>query len=164
MILPNARKQDLPEIVSLFQAATRQMDAQGVFQWDELYPDEGILSEDISRGNMIVGTLEGRIAVAFMLDYCEDSDYESADWRYDEQDICVLHRLCVHPDFQGHGVARQAMDYLESEVRARGIRTIRLDAFSQNPTALHLYESRGYQKAGEISYRKGLFWLYEKKL
>ena len=76
----------------------------------------------------------------------------------------VLHRLCVHPDFQGQGVARQAMDYLENEVRARGIQTIRLDAFSQNPTALHLYESRGYQKAGEISYRKGLFYLYEKKL
>lgn len=159
-----ARQEDLPELVSLFQAATRQMDAQGVLQWDELYPDEGILSEDVSRGNMIIGTLEGRIAVAFMLDYCEDSDYESANWRYRERNIVVLHRLCVHPDVQGRGVARQAMDYLENEVRLRGIKTIRLDAFSLNPTALHLYESRGYQKAGEISYRKGLFYLYEKKL
>ena len=164
MVFANARKQDLPEIVSLFQAATRQMDAQGVFQWDELYPDEGILSEDVSRGNMVIGTLESRIAVAFMLDYCEDSDYESADWRYCEQNIVVLHRLCVHPDFQGRGVARQTMDYLEREVRAHGIKTIRLDAFSQNPAALHLYESRGYRKAGEILYRKGLFYLYEKKL
>ena len=164
MIFSIAQQENLPELVSLFQAATRQMDAQCVFQWDELYPDEGILSEDVSRGNMTVGTMEGRIAVAFMLDFCEDSDYESADWRYCERDIAVLHRLCVHPDFQGRGVARQAMDYLENEVRARGIQTIRLDAFSLNPTALHLYESRGYQKAGEISYRKGLFYLYEKKL
>ena len=159
-----ARQEDLPELVSLFQAATRQMDAQGVFQWDELYPDEGILSEDVARGNMTICTIEERIAVAFMLDFCEDSDYESADWRYCERDIVVLHRLCVHPDFQGRGVARQTMDDLESEVRARGRKTIRLDAFSQNPTALHLYESRGYRKAGEIMYRKGLFYLYEKKL
>ncbi len=164
MIFSCARQNDLPELVSLFQAATRQMDTQGIFQWDELYPDEGILSEDVARGNMTICTIEERIAVAFMLDFCEDSDYESADWRYCERDIVVLHRLCVHPDFQGRGVARQAMDYLENEVRTRGIRTIRLDAFSQNPTALHLYESRGYQKAGEISYRKGLFYLYEKKL
>ena len=164
MIFSRARQDDLPELVALFQAATRQMDAQGIFQWDALYPDEGILSEDVARGNMTCGMIADRIAVAFMLDFCEDSDYESADWRYCERDIVVLHRLSVHPDFQGQGVARQTMDYLENEVRARGRRTIRLDAFSQNPAALHLYESRGYQKAGEISYRKGLFYLYEKKL
>ena len=159
-----AQAEDLAEILRLFRVATTRMDAHGVYQWDEIYPDEGILSEDIARGNMTIGKIDGRIAVAFMLDFCEDSDYETAAWRYCEQDIVVLHRLCVHPDFQGQGVARQAMDYLENEVRARGIQTIRLDAFSQNPTALHLYESRGYQKAGEISYRKGLFYLYEKKL
>ena len=164
MIFSTAQAQDLAEILRLFRAATTQMDAHGVYQWDEIYPDEEILGEDIARGNMTVGTIDGRIAVAFMLDYCEDSDYESAAWQYREQNIVVLHRLCVHPDFQGRGVARQAMDYLENIVRAQGIKTIRLDAFSQNPTALHLYESRGYQKAGEISYRKGLFYLYEKKL
>ena len=164
MEFSTAQAKDLAEILRLFRAATTQMDAHGVYQWDEIYPDEGILGEDIARGNLTVGTIDGRIAVAFMLDYCEDSDYESADWQYSEQNIAVLHRLCVHPDFQGRGVARQAMDYLENEVRAQGIKTIRLDAFSQNPTALHLYESRGYQKAGEISYRKGLFYLYEKKL
>ena len=164
MIFSTAQAEDLAEILHLFRAATTRMDAHGVYQWDEIYPDEGILSEDIARGNMTIGTIDGRIAVAFMLDFCEDSDYETAAWRYCAQNIVVLHRLCVHPDFQGQGVARQAMDYLENEVRARGVQTIRLDAFSQNPAALHLYESRGYQKAGEISYRKGLFYLYEKKL
>lgn len=164
MNFSTAQAEDLAEILLLFRAATTRMDAHGVYQWDEIYPDEGILSEDIARGNMTIGKIDGRIAVAFMLDFCEDSDYETAAWRYCEQDIVVLHRLCVHPDFQGQGVARQAMDYLENEVRARGVQTIRLDAFSQNPAALHLYESRGYQKAGEISYRKGLFYLYEKKL
>ena len=164
MNFSTAQAEDLAEILLLFRAATTRMDAHGVYQWDEIYPDEGILSEDIARGNMTIGKIDGRIAVAFMLDFCEDSDYETAAWRYCAQDIVVLHRLCVHPDFQGQGVARQAMDYLENEVRARGVQTIRLDAFSQNPAALHLYESRGYQKAGEISYRKGLFYLYEKKL
>ena len=164
MNFSTAQAEELAEILLLFRAATTRMDAHGVYQWDEIYPDEGILSEDIARGNMTIGKIDGRIAVAFMLDFCEDSDYETAAWRYCAQDIVVLHRLCVHPDFQGQGVARQAMDYLENEVRARGVQTIRLDAFSQNPAALHLYESRGYQKAGEISYRKGLFYLYEKKL
>lgn len=159
-----AQASNLPELMHLFRAATRSMDEQGIFQWDELYPDEGIIQEDIRRANMTIGVIEGRIAVAFMLDFCEDSDYESADWHCRETQIVVLHRLCVHPDFQGQGVARKAMGYLENEVRSCGRKTIRLDAFSQNPAALHLYESCGYQKAGTIHYRKGLFYLYEKDL
>lgn len=155
---------DLPELMALFRAATRQMDAQGILQWDEIYPDEATIRADIVRGQMRVGTRSGKIAVAFMLELCKEGEYEPADWRYREPDFAVLHRLCVHPDFQGQGVAKAAMDFLEGAMLSRGIRTIRLDAFSQNPSALHLYESRGYVKAGEIRYRKGLFYLYEKRL
>jgi ribosomal protein S18 acetylase RimI-like enzyme len=113
---------------------------------------------------MQTGRIGDRIAVAFVLEECCAGDYEPAAWRYDEPRFVVLHRLCVHPDFQGQRVAQTAMDTLEAEVLSRGMRAIRLDAFSQNPVALHLYESRGYQKAGEIVYRKGLFYLYEKQL
>ena len=159
-----ACRDDLPEIVSLFGEATRHMDSIGIHQWDTIYPARQILLEDIEQGVLQIGTLDGQIAVVFVLDECAEADYEEADWSTHPERIIVLHRLCVHPAFQGRGVARVAMDYLEQEVRERGISTIRLDAFSQNPTALRLYESRGYHKAGEITYRKGLFYLYEKLL
>lgn len=159
-----ACRDDLPEIVSLFGEATRHMDARGIHQWDAIYPDRQILLEDIEQGILQIGTLDGQIAVVFVLEECTEDDYEEADWSAHPERIIVLHRLCVHPAFQGRGIARAAMDYLEQAVRERGISTIRLDAFSQNPTALRLYESRGYRKAGEITYRKGLFYLYEKLL
>ena len=164
MEFSTAQAKDLAEILRLFRAATTQMDAHGVYQWDEIYPDEGILGEDIARRNLTVGTIDGRIAVAFMLDYCEDSDYESADWQYCEQNIVVLHRLCVHPDFQHRKVAARAMDYIEESLRQAGVESVRLDAFSLNPYALRLYESRGYERAGQVRFRKGLFYLYEKQL
>ena len=159
-----ACRDDLLEIVSLFGEATRHMDSIGIHQWDAIYPDRQILLEDIEQGILQVGTLEGQIAVVFALEACAEAEYEEADWSTHPGRIVVLHRLCVHPDFQGRGIARETMDYLEQVVRERGICTIRLDAFSQNPTALRLYESRGYRKAGEITYRKGLFYLYEKLL
>ena len=159
-----ACRDDLPEIVSLFDEATRHMDSIGIHQWDAIYPDRQILLEDIEQGILQVGTLNGQIAVVFVLEECAEEAYEEADWSTHPGRIVVLHRLCVHPALQGRGIARKAMDYLEQAVRARGICAIRLDAFSQNPTALRLYESRGYRKAGEITYRKGLFYLYEKLL
>ena len=159
-----AESADLPELFSLYRAAILRMDEQGVPQWDEIYPSFEVLQEDVSSGQMQIGRLDAQIAVAFLLEECFEGDYEPADWRYREPKFVVLHRLCVHPAFQGRGVARQAMDFLERMVLERGIYAIRLDAFSRNPTALKLYESRGYEKAGEIWYRKGLFYLYEKQL
>ena len=159
-----ACRDHLLEIVSLFDAAKKHMDANGIYQWDAIYPDRQILSEDIEQGILQIGTIDGQIAVVFVLEECAEADYEEADWSAHADRIIVLHRLCVHPAFQGKGIARGAMDYLERRVSERGISTIRLDAFSQNPAALKLYESRGYEKAGEIVYRKGLFFLYEKKL
>ena len=159
-----ATEHDLLQLMSLYRAATRQMDKLGISQWDDRYPTESIIREDINSGQMQVGRNGDRIAVAYVLEECHAGEYEPAAWRYDEPRFVVLHRLCVHPDFQGQRIAQTAMDTLEAEVLSRGIFTIRLDAFSQNPVALHLYESRGYEKAGEIVYRKGLFFLYEKKL
>lgn len=159
-----ASPDDLPEIVSLFGEATRHMDSIGIHQWDAIYPDYQILLADIEQGILQVGTLDGQIAAVFALEECAEEDYEEADWNTHPERIVVLHRLCVHPAFQGRGIAREAMDYLEQVVRERGICAIRLDAFSHNPTALRLYESRGYRKAGEITYRKGLFYFYEKLL
>ena len=159
-----ALQQDLPEIMALFRAATLRMDECGIPQWDEIYPDQAVIAADIARREMTVGRIDGQIAVAFMLELCQEGEYEPADWRYAEPRFAVLHRLCVHPGFQGRGVGREAMDYLEREALSRGVCAIRLDAFSQNPVALHLYTSRGYEKAGEIRYRKGVFYLYEKKL
>jgi ribosomal protein S18 acetylase RimI-like enzyme len=164
MEFTRATLHDLPELMALYSAATRHMDEQGIPQWDDLYPAESFVREDIDREQLYVGRIEGKIAVAFALEECREEDYEQADWRYREEIFVVLHRLCVHPQMQGQGVSRKAMDYLEQLVLSRGIRAIRLDAFPQNPAALHLYESRGYKKAGEIVYRKGLFYLYEKSL
>lgn len=159
-----AKQAHLPEIMALFRAATQRMDESGIPQWDELYPDQSVIAADIARQEMTIGRIDGQIAVAFMLEVCQDGAYEPANWRYLEPCFVVLHRLCVHPAFQGRGIAHETMDYLERETLSRGVYAIRLDAFSQNPAALRLYTSCGYEKAGEIQYRKGVFYLYEKKL
>ena len=56
------------------------------------------------------------------------------------------------------------MQLIEDILRTRGIETIRLDAFSLNPIALKMYEKLGYQRVGEVTWRKGLFYLFEKKI
>lgn len=53
---------------------------------------------------------------------------------------------------------------VESMAMKNGIKAIRLDAFTENPIALRLYEKLGYNIAGYADWRKGRFALMEKKL
>ena len=155
---------DLPEVFRLFAAAIRHMDEQGIFQWDEVYPNKAVLRRDILRRELFVGLLEGRIACAFALSRRCDAEYALGAWRYPNAPFMVIHRLCVHPAFQNRRVAARAMAYIERRLYKKGVRAVRLDAFSRNPYALRLYERLGYERTGEVRFRKGLFYLYEKSL
>lgn len=53
---------------------------------------------------------------------------------------------------------------IEDLLKKQRVQSIRLDAFSLNPYALKMYEALGYEKVGEINWRKGTFYLCEKKL
>lgn len=164
LIFERAVPADLPEVLALFQAATKQMDEQNIPQWDDLYPNREILASDIARGELTVCRVGENIACVFVLSIQFDEEYVQGFWRYPDARFCVLHRLCVHPAFQNRRVAQRAMDYIEQTLKSKGFESVRLDAFSLNPYALRLYESRGYEKVGEVTFRKGLFYLYEKKL
>ena len=159
-----ATQEDFDEIVTLFADAIRHMDSQGIPQWDELYPSRDDLRDDLLRGELYAGLLDGAVACAFALSPRCDSAYARGNWRYPSLRFCVIHRLCVHPSFQNRRVAAQAMRFIEDTLRTEGIQAVRLDAFSLNPYALRLYERLGYSKVGEVTFRKGLFYFFEKKL
>ncbi|MEZ4627252.1 MAG: hypothetical protein R2912_03860 [Eubacteriales bacterium] len=49
MVFSRALPDDLPELVSLYRLAARRMEAKGIFQWDDIYPDSHVISRDIER-------------------------------------------------------------------------------------------------------------------
>ena len=155
---------DLDALVALYGAAAQDMREKGIDQWDEYYPDREILAEDVESGDMTLGLLDGRLACAWVVNREYEPEYELGAWEHTEGDFCVLHRLCVNPEMQGRGLARQAMARMEKNARDQGFDSVRLDVFSQNLHAQRLYERLGYRRTGEVRFRKGIFYLMEKKL
>lgn len=164
LLFQRAELSDLQEVVELFQRAIENMNQNNIPQWDELYPNEKILRDDIEKSQMFVGRSAGRIISVYVLSSEYDEEYNHADWQYPDASFLVLHRLCVHPDFQNKGIARRTMEQVEKQAGDSGAETIRLDAFSDNPYALRLYKGLGYHKTGTADWRKGRFYLYEKNL
>lgn len=155
---------DLDEVWTLVHNAIENMIAQNILQWDDLYPDKDILREDILKGQLHLGIVHEQIAVIYVLNQeCED-EYKYGKWKYEDRSYCIIHRLCVNPIFQNSGIGRIAMLHIEKEIQSMGIHAIRLDAFSENPFALRLYDHLGYDRVGEVEWRKGRFYLMEKYL
>ena len=155
---------DLDALVALYGAATQDMLRQGIDQWDEYYPDREILTEDVESGDMTLGLLDGEPACAWVVNREYEPEYVSGAWEHTGGDFCVLHRLCVNPELQGRGLARQAMARMEKNALDKGFDSVRLDVFSQNLHAQRLYERLGYKHTGEVRFRKGIFYLMEKGL
>ncbi|MCF0115838.1 MAG: GNAT family N-acetyltransferase, partial [Erysipelotrichaceae bacterium] len=162
MLFRKAELSDLKECFGVVEACKERMIQQGIFQWDELYPMIEDVEEDIRLNQLRVGIVDNKIIVIYALNESGEG-YEVGNWEYDLP-YYVIHRLCVHPDYQGNGIAKKVLRQIVKEALLQGKESLRLDVFSKNPCAMNLYEHFGFQQVGEVEYRKGIFYLMEKKI
>ena len=125
---------DFQEIIGIYRSAIDTMNANGIMQWDEIYPTPDDIRKDIDTQEMYVGLKDSRICVAYTLNKESDAQYQNASWDAGINYI-VVHRLCVAPEFQHQHIARDTMQHIHNECREYGIKAVRLDAFTENPYA-----------------------------
>lgn len=164
MIYSKANTNQINEVFSIFSAAIINMEKQEIHQWDEIYPDKEIIAEDIARNQMYIGNIDNKITVCFVLSEEYDEEYKNGKWQWPDARFCVIHRLCVSPDFQNQGIAAETLKYIENLCKSQGYDSIRLDCFTENPYSRKLYEKAGYSVVGYADWRKGRFELREKRL
>ena len=155
---------DLEEVYDLVAQAIDTMITNNILQWDELYPTKEDFRKDIDNNQLYVGITDEQIAVVYTLNQECDAEYQNGRWKYPDVPYYVVHRLCVHPDFQHRGIAKHTLLQIEAELLKKGIRAVRLDVFSNNPFSLRLYDSLQYSRVGHADWRKGRFYLMEKYL
>jgi RimJ/RimL family protein N-acetyltransferase len=160
-----ANMEDLNAIDRIFKNAIANMIKNNIYQWDEIYPNKGILEDDITKKQLYKTSIDGNnIISTFVLNQEYDKEYSNGKWKYNGNNFLILHRLCVNTEYQNRGFGAKTMSFVESYLKNSGIESIRLDAFSNNPIALKMYDKLGYKKTGEAIWRKGLFYLFEKIL
>ena len=149
--------------MEIFRSAVSDMEKKNIRQWDEVYPDRETVSEDILSGTMY-GYFVGEVLCAVqVINQIQSPEYSQIDWKYRDENPLVLHRLCVDPEYRNRGIAKQMILFAEKYAADNGFRTIRFDAFINNPVSVHIYEKAGYFNSGTVRFRKGDFYCFEKK-
>jgi len=158
------KREDIDEICCIVRKAIEHMEEQGIHQWDEVYPAREDFLNDIDNDSLYVAVEDDKIIAFYVINQECDEEYHLCKWENPDESACIIHRLCVLPDYQNKGIGSGLLSHIEEQARSIGYKSIRLDVFSENPYALRLYEKKGYVKRGYADWRKGRFFLMEKKL
>jgi ribosomal protein S18 acetylase RimI-like enzyme len=150
-------------VMALVNDAVREMENEGLYQWDDVYPDKNVFDADIAAKQLYCVKSDGLIAGIIALNEIQPVEYQNITWNDNGRPL-VIHRLCIAPIFQKQGLARLLVQFAEKYARENHYSSIRLDAFTENTKALGLYDSSNYQRRGIVKFRKGNFYCYEKAL
>lgn len=166
MRIERASLEDVPQIGPLIADCVRAMQASGNDQWDAVYPTAEIAAADARAGTLWVARHQGRCVAAMALDSQQSPEYQTVVWRSAPENLMVIHRLMVSPEFQGQGLGRRMLRFAERHAYEAGFASIRLDVYTGNPRARRLYVSHGYQLVGEVRFprRRLPFECFEKIL
>ena len=163
-IIRQAAVADATALLMLVQDCVAAMRALGIEQWDEVYPNADTIANDILAGTLEVLCEGDALLACMVVDRQLDPLWKDMDWTPGSEPAAAVHRLMVHPSQQGRGWARLLMQHAEQRAHAYGCRSIRLDSFLRNPSAMALYPKLGYRRTGTAMMRKGEFAGFEKLL
>jgi ribosomal protein S18 acetylase RimI-like enzyme len=159
-------KEEWKSVNQFYSEITANLREKGVYQWDRYYPNRFIIKGDLKQGNLF-GMHEGiQLVGAIVLDTKESKKYKNLQWADIDGKPLVIHRLGVHPMYQGNGLGKRLLQFAEEFALKHGHSSIRLDVYSGNPGALALYERTGYREVGAIRFpnRPRPYYCFEKNL
>jgi len=149
-----AKISEIDDILTITKACASFMISKGIFQWNEHYPSKEAFINDIKRKELYLleesKTSIGTVVISNHM----DEEYIPIKWLVENDNNLYIHRLAVHPNFQGNGNAQKLMDFAENYAHQNNYKSVRLDTFSQNNRNQKFYETRGYQKLGDIYFPK----------
>lgn len=149
MIRP-AKLGEMTDIIAITEACAAQLIKNNIYQWSASYPTISDFENDIRRKELYVMEIEGKPIGTIVISTHMDKEYIPISWLTPSINNLYIHRLAVHPNHQNKGYAQELMTFAENLGRAKNYASIRLDTFSQNKRNQLFYETRGYQKLGDI--------------
>ncbi len=147
-----SRRGDIPAILSIIGQARAYLAAQGIDQWQDGYPDEEVVSQDIGDLQGYVLTLDGTVFGIATITFDGEPSYdviEDGVWTTKAPFACV-HRVALDASARGTGASDVLMAEVEAVIRARGFADIRIDTHPENQVMRRMLERNGYRRCGVI--------------
>jgi len=163
--LRKAALSEVPQIWEIIQDAIEQRRLEGSKQWQDGYPNETSIENDINNGFGYVLTEKETILCYAAIIFDIEPAYEEIEGKWlTNGDYVVVHRVAVSKLAKGKGIATKLFEHVEGLSIENNVYSIKVDTNFDNVPMLKILDKLNYTYCGEVYFRGGARRAYEKQL
>lgn len=143
---------DIKQVMEIIEQGKSYLKSNGVDQWQNGYPNEAVIREDIGNGYGYVLADErnvvGTVALSFDGEPWYD-DIQDGQWLTNGR-FLVIHRLAVSRTARGTALASELIKHAEKLCLERGVRSIKIDTHEDNIVMQRFVKKNGFKYCGTV--------------
>lgn len=165
MILRKATLSEQSIIWQILQQAILQRKNDGSQQWQNGYPNQQTILDDISKDCAYVVEENNEIIAYASIFFGIEPAYTEIEGKWlTNDDYVVIHRVAVSDTVKGKGIASQLFKMIEDLSKAHQVYSIKVDTNFDNIPMLRILEKLNYTYCGEVYFNGSARRAYEKTL
>lgn len=144
---------DLPAMLALVKQAQAFMATLGIDQWQDGYPSEEILAEDIRLKRIYVYDDDGAVASISMITDEPEPIYDALEGEWlSDRPYLTIHRMALDDAHRHGGIAAKIIENAVSMAKEKNLASIRVDTHRGNKAMRRFLEKHGFVECGLVTY------------
>ena len=143
---------DINCVMNIIKKSQEYFKSQGIDQWQNDYPNPGVIQNDINNNNSYVLIKEGNIVATSAVSFDGESTYDKiyeGQWLSEEK-YAVIHRIAVDDSYKGLGIAGKIINEVEKLCLEKEVKSIKIDTHQDNISMQKSLEKNGFKYCGLI--------------
>jgi RimJ/RimL family protein N-acetyltransferase len=148
MLILNSSLKDVTNIFRLYNLATEYQKSKSNYHWQPF--DAQLIETEIKEHRHWKIVKDDTIVCIF-----STSTDDSLIWgKKDNESSLYLHRIATDPDYRGNNYVPFILEWVKTKAKRTGIRSIRLDTFSENQKLIDYYLRCGFTLLRVVTIKK----------
>lgn len=144
--------EDIKYIIKIINEAQDYFKEQGIDQWQDGYPNEDTIANDILNNISYVVLKDNKIVATLAVSFDGEKTYDEiygGKW-FSNGEFCVIHRIAIDENYKGTGLASDIIKYVENSCLDEGVNSIKIDTHEDNIPMQKLLKKNGFKYCGVI--------------
>jgi len=153
VMLRKTTMKDLRQVMEIIEQGKNYLKSNGIDQWQNGYPNEDVIKEDIVNGYGYVLECEGKVVGTVALSFDGEPWYEDirdGKWLTNGE-FLVIHRMAVSHAVRGTDAASEMIKQSEKLCTSLGVRSIKIDTHKDNIVMQKFVKKNGFEYCGIVT-------------
>lgn len=145
------------DVMKIINQAKSYFKNNNINQWQDGYPNEESIKEDIIQNKSYVLIDNGKVIGTMFFAIENDPSYsyiENGQWLTDNK-YAVIHRIAVDEIIKGRNIAFELVNYVIDQCKLNTINSIRIDTHKDNLSMQRFLNKHDFKACGTIYLASG---------